>query len=517
MADKEKMLSDGTVAPVGAENEMVNLDVEEVSIVGRPAIKRKFLIRKSEGVEVEEVDLEDTSDLTLETFHTMMEEKYELGDVHVEWSVSDWVEDLDVLRQTKEYDRDDLLAMAKEMSAFLADKEVNSEPIALADMTKEDLLSSAIYHVTVASAFEKIEKEESYKPTASMKSAAKRGLAWRSEYGRGGTAVGIARARDLVNGKNLSASTVKRMFSFFSRHEVDKQAEGFNSGEKGFPSNGRIAWAMWGSDGGFSWSRRIANRLKKSIEYDAEAVAQIQNALIAVLTLAEASEEEIVQVTKGKALGTLLSNAISRKAKTRSDRAAVVQQLADAAGITTEAVYMITTGKIKCPPQKRLAAFAKVLNISESSLKSAARNDGCKLSKEEETMNKLFFDAEKQAICAEIVKEDGSIEVQEVQQEGLLDSLKKHFTPVQEPEAPSQQVEPKDGGKVEQQQKSEQESDQLRKEIENLSELIKSLSNDVKSQKEHIEKLEKAAPLSSSDEKEQTEKQKKQHPFKGIL
>jgi hypothetical protein len=106
----------------------------------------------------------------------------------------------------------------------------------------------------------------SYKPTDGMKTAANRALEWRREFGRGGTEVGIARARDIVNDKNLSESTVKRMFSFFSRHEVDKQAEGFNSGEDGFPSNGRIAWDLWGGDAGFSWSRQIAERLKKEDE-----------------------------------------------------------------------------------------------------------------------------------------------------------------------------------------------------------------------------------------------------------
>ena len=64
-----------------------------------------------------------------------------------------------------------------------------------------------------------------YKPTDGMKVEAQRGLDWRKEYGRGGTEVGIARARDIVNGKNLSEDTVKRMYSFFSRHEVDKKAE----------------------------------------------------------------------------------------------------------------------------------------------------------------------------------------------------------------------------------------------------------------------------------------------------
>jgi hypothetical protein len=100
------------------------------------------------------------------------------------------------------------------------------------------------------------ERADGFKPTSGMIAEAKRGLAWRSEYGRGGTAVGIARARDIVNGRNLPLATVKRMFSFFSRHEVDKQGKGFTPGD-GFPSNGRIAWALWGGDAGFSWSRRI--------------------------------------------------------------------------------------------------------------------------------------------------------------------------------------------------------------------------------------------------------------------
>jgi HK97 family phage portal protein len=100
------------------------------------------------------------------------------------------------------------------------------------------------------------ERADGFKPTAGMVAEAKRGLAWRSEFGRGGTPVGIARARDIVNGRNLPLATVKRMFSFFSRHEVDKQGKGFTPGD-GFPSNGRIAWALWGGDAGFSWSRKI--------------------------------------------------------------------------------------------------------------------------------------------------------------------------------------------------------------------------------------------------------------------
>jgi HK97 family phage major capsid protein len=99
------------------------------------------------------------------------------------------------------------------------------------------------------------------KPTESMANEAKRGLDWRSEFGRGGTEVGIARARDISNRSELSPRTIKRMVSFFARHEVDKQAEGFRPGEDGYPSNGRIAWALWGGDAGRSWANRLSDRL----------------------------------------------------------------------------------------------------------------------------------------------------------------------------------------------------------------------------------------------------------------
>ncbi len=96
----------------------------------------------------------------------------------------------------------------------------------------------------------------SFKPPSGAVKAAKKGLELRREHGRGGTGVGIARARDIAGGKEMSPSTVKRMFSFFSRHEVDKKGEGW-----GEDSNGYIAWLLWGGDAGFSWSRKVRNQM----------------------------------------------------------------------------------------------------------------------------------------------------------------------------------------------------------------------------------------------------------------
>ena len=109
--------------------------------------------------------------------------------------------------------------------------------------------------------------KEGYKPTSGMQSAARRAIKWKEEgKAKGaGTAVGWTRAGQLARGESLSLDTVKRMYSFFSRHEVDKKGKGFYDGPE-FPSNGRIMWDAWGGDAGFAWSRAIVEREKKQVE-----------------------------------------------------------------------------------------------------------------------------------------------------------------------------------------------------------------------------------------------------------
>lgn len=112
--------------------------------------------------------------------------------------------------------------------------------------------------------------EKTYTPTDGMASAARRALKWKEEGKRGGTRVGLARANQLARKESLSSSTVMRMYSFFSRHAVDKKATGFNSGEEGFPSPGRVAWDLWGGDAGASWSKQkrdqiMNDRMNKSV------------------------------------------------------------------------------------------------------------------------------------------------------------------------------------------------------------------------------------------------------------
>jgi hypothetical protein len=109
---------------------------------------------------------------------------------------------------------------------------------------------------------DEMSKAEGYSPPAGARAAARRAIKFK-EDGKAtgaGTAVGWTRAGQLARGETLSLSTVKRMFSYFSRHEVDKKGKDW--GNQANPSNGYIMWLAWGGDAGFSWSRGIVNRMK---------------------------------------------------------------------------------------------------------------------------------------------------------------------------------------------------------------------------------------------------------------
>ena len=111
-------------------------------------------------------------------------------------------------------------------------------------------------------------KAETFTPPKAVRSAARRALDWIGEgkAGSGFTGVGRARANQLASGEQVTMQTLKRMKSFFSRHEVDKDAVGFSQGEKGYPSAGRVAWDAWGGDAGFAWAESLVAEDDKKIE-----------------------------------------------------------------------------------------------------------------------------------------------------------------------------------------------------------------------------------------------------------
>ncbi len=135
----------------------------------------------------------------------------------------------------------------------------NCVPAAKADDIWED-------DDTVVYETDSVEKAEGYSPPAGARAAARKAIKFK-EQGKAkgaGTSVGWTRAGQLARGETLSISTVKRMYSYFSRHEVDKK--GKNWANQSDPSNGYIMWLAWGGDAGFSWSRGIVEREKKKTD-----------------------------------------------------------------------------------------------------------------------------------------------------------------------------------------------------------------------------------------------------------
>ena len=139
--------------------------------------------------------------------------------------------------------------------------DADAEDIQTSAVAKEEKTTTTEQPLPSKSIAQKKYEDIDFTPPADVQEEAQRGLDWREEHERGGTEVGVARARDLSNGVSVSPETIGRMVNYFSRHAVDKEAEGFDRGEEGYPSAGRIAWALWGGDAGERWANSIYDRM----------------------------------------------------------------------------------------------------------------------------------------------------------------------------------------------------------------------------------------------------------------
>lgn len=95
----------------------------------------------------------------------------------------------------------------------------------------------------------------------SVQRMARIGLEQRKEHGRGGTSVGLSSARRLAAGGTASPEFVRKVARYFPRHAVDLRATGADPGDDGYPSNGRIAWNLWGGTPGWAWARSKVKQL----------------------------------------------------------------------------------------------------------------------------------------------------------------------------------------------------------------------------------------------------------------
>ena len=112
-----------------------------------------------------------------------------------------------------------------------------------------------------------------FKPPQSVRAAARRGLQWRDQFGRGGLlpeeaaaqciGSGVTRARGLASGAPVEVEQIKRIAAYFSRHAKDQHAPHFDDLKN--PSNGRIAWDLWGGDPARDWVEGILDTLPKEL------------------------------------------------------------------------------------------------------------------------------------------------------------------------------------------------------------------------------------------------------------
>jgi hypothetical protein len=100
-------------------------------------------------------------------------------------------------------------------------------------------------------------------PPAAVAAAAENGLKLREKFGRGGTLVGVRRARQLADRRPVSIRDVVAISAYFARHEVDKRSKSHVWGDEDNPSAGYIAWPLWGGEAGRDWAEGLGSRLKR--------------------------------------------------------------------------------------------------------------------------------------------------------------------------------------------------------------------------------------------------------------
>jgi hypothetical protein len=93
-----------------------------------------------------------------------------------------------------------------------------------------------------------------------VKNAAKKAVAHAEKNGWGscGTGVGKQRASQLAKGEPISVDTIKRMYSYLSRHKGDLE-----SSKSYLHGCGKLMYDSWGGEAGLAWAERKLKQLEK--------------------------------------------------------------------------------------------------------------------------------------------------------------------------------------------------------------------------------------------------------------
>ena len=142
------------------------------------------------------------------------------------------------------------------IEGYFTDKVNMSELNQITEEEAEDILVEMADYI--ASKKLKLETYSDYPDSVSNN--AKRALEWADENGWGscGTAVGKRRASQLANKENITISTIKRMYSYLSRHAPDLESSKTYS-----DGCGKLMYDSWGGKSALSWSKSKLKQLDK--------------------------------------------------------------------------------------------------------------------------------------------------------------------------------------------------------------------------------------------------------------
>jgi HK97 family phage prohead protease len=93
------------------------------------------------------------------------------------------------------------------------------------------------------------------------------------------------------------------MISYFARHNSDKDATGFSSGEDGYPSAGRVAWDAWGGDAGQSWVNGLPDDTRNGLDLIVDNTKETEDRQMEDYSVTELKDK--AYSLKGDALETI--------------------------------------------------------------------------------------------------------------------------------------------------------------------------------------------------------------------
>lgn len=155
------------------------------------------------------------------------------------------------------------------------------------DLTEEDLIQI----------FNEIIELESYSDYPDgVKSNAKKVLDWTDKNGWGscGTPVGKQRANQLAKGEPISLETIKRMYSYLSRHEKDlDNSKSYSNG------CGKLMYDAWGGKAALGWSRNKLRELGELKEQEFSNVIVTDSSNVDRVKYFDTKKELVIKFNDG--------------------------------------------------------------------------------------------------------------------------------------------------------------------------------------------------------------------------